>query len=148
MSQPWNGQGAGPLLQLRLWAKQSAPAEVVLTLVAGLALSGVLVWALLPAGHAVREVPMFGGLSVLLDERMVVAVRRNDSLLVRVDPARSAELLGVDGAEPAAMGAHRSMGPGWIAVSSAAFISAPPAPGSSGRLRLAPSPAPCPVSSA
>lgn len=77
--------------------------------------------ALLPAGHAVREVPMFGGLSVLLDERMVVAVRRNESLLVRVDPARSAELLSVDGAEPASMGAHRSMGPGWIAVSGAAL---------------------------
>lgn len=77
--------------------------------------------ALLPAGRAVREVPMFGGLSVLMDDRMVVAVRGNESLLVRVDPARSAELLNVEGAEPASMGAHRSMGPGWIAVSGTAL---------------------------
>ena len=78
--------------------------------------------ALLPAGHTVREVRMFGGMSLMLDERMLVAVRQ-DGLLVRVDPARSAELLGIEGAEPAAMGAQRSMGPGWIAVSGAAVAS-------------------------
>jgi TfoX/Sxy family transcriptional regulator of competence genes len=64
---------------------------------------------------------MFGGLSILLDERMLVAVRRNDSLLVRVDCERSAELLSVAGAEPASMGPHRSMGPGWITVSGSAL---------------------------
>jgi TfoX/Sxy family transcriptional regulator of competence genes len=78
--------------------------------------------ALLPAGRSVREVRMFGGLSLMLDERMLVSVRQ-DSLLVRVDPDRSAELLGVEGAEPAAMGTHRSMGPGWITVSGAAVSS-------------------------
>ncbi len=78
--------------------------------------------ALLPAGHAVREVPMFGGVSVMLDDRMLVAVRQ-DGLLVRIDPARSAELLDLPGAEPAAMGPHRSMGPGWIVVSGAAVNS-------------------------
>jgi TfoX/Sxy family transcriptional regulator of competence genes len=79
--------------------------------------------ALLPTGHDVREIPMFGGLSVLLDDRMLVAVRRDESLLVRVDPARSAELLSMAGAEPASMGAHRSMGPGWIDVSGEAVHS-------------------------
>ena len=66
---------------------------------------------------------MFGGRSIMLDERMLVSVRRDDSLLVRVDPDRSPELLAVPGAGPAAMGAHRSMGPGWIAVSGAAVSS-------------------------
>ena len=46
----------------------------------------------LPDG-AVREVPMFGGLSIMLDDSMVVSVGRDGSLLVRVDPGRSAELL-------------------------------------------------------
>ena len=80
--------------------------------------------ALLPPGHTVREVPMFGGRSIMLDERMLVAVRKDDSMLVRVDPDRSAELLGVPGAGPAAMGANRSMGPGWITVSGTALSSA------------------------
>lgn len=63
---------------------------------------------------------MFGGVSLMLDERMLVAVRQ-DSLLIRIDPGRSTELLSVAGAEPAAMGAHRSMGPGWITVSGRAL---------------------------
>jgi hypothetical protein len=88
---------------------------------AGTLLERVL--ALLPTGHDVREVPMFGGRSVMLDDRMVVSVRRDESLLVRVDPDRSPELLRVPGAGPAAMGPHRSMGPGWITVSSAAVAS-------------------------
>jgi TfoX/Sxy family transcriptional regulator of competence genes len=64
----------------------------------------------------VREVSMFGGLSFMLDNRMVVAVNRDGSLLVRVDPGRSAELLSVPDAQPAVMGADRPMGPGWITV--------------------------------
>lgn len=59
---------------------------------------------------------MFGGLSFMLEDSMVVAVTRDASLLVRVDPARSAELLAVPGAIPAVMGADRPMGPGWITV--------------------------------
>lgn len=82
------------------------------------------VLALLPPDRAVREVKMFGGRSIMLDDRMLVAVARDGGLLVRVDPARSAELLSVDGAGQASMGAHRSMGPGWIAVSEAGVFSA------------------------
>jgi TfoX/Sxy family transcriptional regulator of competence genes len=70
----------------------------------------------LPGDRAVREVSMFGGLSLLVDDRMVVSVGRDGSLLVRVDPGRSAELLAVPGARPAVMGADRPMGPGWIRV--------------------------------
>lgn len=66
---------------------------------------------------------MFGGRSIMLDDRMLMSIRRSDELLVRVDPARCAELLEVAGAEPAYMGAHRPMGPGWITVSAAAVSS-------------------------
>jgi TfoX/Sxy family transcriptional regulator of competence genes len=72
--------------------------------------------AALPRDGAVREVSMFGGLSFMLDNRMVVSVNRDGSLLVRVDPGRSAELLSVPDAQPAVMGADRPMGPGWITV--------------------------------
>ena len=71
----------------------------------------------LPGERAVREVSMFGGLSFLLEDRMVVAVGRDGSLLVRIDPRRSAELLAIPAARPAVMGADRPMGPGWITVS-------------------------------
>ena len=72
--------------------------------------------AALPANRAVREVSMFGGLAFMLDNRMVVCADRDGGLLVRLDPDRSAELLGVPGAQPAMMGADRPMGPGWITV--------------------------------
>lgn len=61
---------------------------------------------------------MFGGLSFMVEDRMVVAVRRNDELLVRIDPAQHAELLGRPGAQPAMMGSERPMGEGWIVVQS------------------------------
>ena len=72
--------------------------------------------AALPRDRALREVSMFGGLSFMLDNRMVVSVNRDGGLLVRVDPGRSAELLSVPDAQPAVMGADRPMGPGWITV--------------------------------
>ena len=72
--------------------------------------------AALPQEGEVREVSMFGGLSFMLDDRMVVSVHRDGSLLVRVDPDRSAELLCLPDARPAVMGAERPMGPGWITV--------------------------------
>lgn len=65
----------------------------------------------------VREVSMFGGLSFMVEGSMVVAAGREGDLLVRIDPARSDELLAVPGAKPAVMGTDRPMGPGWIAVS-------------------------------
>jgi hypothetical protein len=72
--------------------------------------------ATLPADRALREVSMFGGLSFMVDDSMVVAAGRDGDLLVRVDPGRNAELLAVAGARPAVMGADRPMGPGWITV--------------------------------
>lgn len=61
---------------------------------------------------------MFGGLSFMVDDKMVVAARRSGELLVRVDPARRGELLQLPGARPAVMRADRPMGPGWMTVSS------------------------------
>jgi hypothetical protein len=75
--------------------------------------------ATLPHDRRLREVSMFGGLSFMVDDSMVVAAGREGDLLVRIDPARHDELLAVAGAgaRPAVMGADRPMGPGWISVS-------------------------------
>ena len=72
--------------------------------------------AALPADRPVREVPMFGGLSFMVDDSLVVAAGRDGDLLVRIDPDRHDELLAVPGARPAVMGTDRPMGPGWIRV--------------------------------
>jgi TfoX/Sxy family transcriptional regulator of competence genes len=74
--------------------------------------------AALPPDRPVREVSMFGGLSFMVEDSMVVAAGRDGRLLVRIDPTRHDELLGLPGAEPAVMGADRPMGPGWIRVAS------------------------------
>jgi len=74
------------------------------------------VHALLPADREVREVPMFGGVSVMLDDEIVVAAGKDGSLLVRVDPDLGPDLHTRDGAGPAVMGADREMGPGWVRV--------------------------------
>lgn len=63
-----------------------------------------------------REVSMFGGVSFMVDERMVVAARRDGALLVRIDPGSAAELLARPGAHPALMGTGRPMGDGWISI--------------------------------
>lgn len=65
---------------------------------------------------SVREVKMFGGLSFMVNERMVVGVMGDGALLVRVDPQRASELLTINGARQAEMGAGGPMGKGWIAV--------------------------------
>jgi hypothetical protein len=70
----------------------------------------------IPTGRAVREVRMFGGISFMLDERMLVAARRGGDLLVRIDPDMHDDLLLRPGAHPALMGTERPMGPGWISV--------------------------------
>ena len=70
---------------------------------------------------AVREVSMFGGRSVMVDDRMLVSALRDGGLLVRIDPDRHDELLGRPGAEQAQMGRGRSMGPGWIEVAADAI---------------------------
>lgn len=68
-----------------------------------------------------REVPMFGGVSFMVDRRMVAAARREGELLLRIDPKDAADLLSRTGARPALMGADRPMGDGWIKVDPSAL---------------------------
>lgn len=70
----------------------------------------------LAAQLSVREVTMFGGLSFMVNEAMVVSVGSTGDLLVRVDPERDEEYLQVNGAHSAEMGPGRTMGKGWLAV--------------------------------
>lgn len=72
--------------------------------------------AALAAERSTRKVPMFGGRSFMVNEKVVVAVRGDGDLLVRVDPGQTSELIARPGAEPAEMGAGRAMGPSWIRV--------------------------------
>ena len=64
---------------------------------------------------------MFGGVSFMVEDRMVVAARREGTLLLRIDPADTEDLLARPGAHPALMGADRPMGDGWICVEQAAL---------------------------
>lgn len=70
---------------------------------------------------SVREVRMFGGLAFMVNERMVVSVGSDDDLLVRADPEGADNLLAIEGARPAEMGAGRAMGNGWISVTEEAI---------------------------
>lgn len=72
-------------------------------------------------GAQVREVRMFGVIAVMVDDAMAVAVDKDGSLLVRVDPAEDARLLESLDASRAEMGAGRSMGEGWIRVEARAL---------------------------
>ena len=71
---------------------------------------------LLPDQPAMREVSMFGGRSIMVNEKMIVSARADGGLLVRVDADRHDELLTRPGAAQAVMGRDRAMGPGWIEV--------------------------------
>ena len=73
------------------------------------------------AGRRIREVRMFGTVAVMVDDAMAVAVHEDGDLLVRVDPAQDARLLGSPGASRAEMGTGRSMGAGWIRVEAGAL---------------------------
>ena len=64
----------------------------------------------------VREVPMFGGRAIMVNDKMIVSAGKTGDLLVRVAADRHETLLGEPGAEQAHMGAGRVMGPGWITV--------------------------------
>lgn len=59
---------------------------------------------------------MFGGLSFMVADSMVVSVGSDGDLLVRAEPERTEELLAIAGARLAEMGAGRAMGDGWITV--------------------------------
>lgn len=63
-----------------------------------------------------RTVSMFGGLSFMVHDKMVVAAQRDGDLLVRIAPGQHPELVARPGVSPAEMGTGRSMGPGWISV--------------------------------
>lgn len=69
----------------------------------------------------VREVSMFGGRSVMVNEKMIVSALKDGGLLVRVAADRHDELLDRAGAAQAEMGPGRDMGPGWIEVSADAL---------------------------
>lgn len=66
--------------------------------------------------RSIREVKMFGAIAIMVDDAMAVAVHKDGSLLVRVDPAEDPKLIKRPHAARAEMGAGRSMGEGWIRV--------------------------------
>ena len=68
----------------------------------------------------VREVSMFGGRSVMVNDRILASALTDGSLLVRVDAARHDELVTRPGARQATMGRGRTMGRGWIEVAAGA----------------------------
>lgn len=69
----------------------------------------------------IREVSMFGGRSIMVNEKMILSALKDGGLLVRVDADRHQELLERPGATQAEMGPGRDMGPGWIEVSAEAI---------------------------
>lgn len=77
--------------------------------------------ATLAAERSTREVTMFGGLSFMVNDKMVVAMRSDGTMLVRVDPERNRELVALPGAGLAEMGAGRAMGRSWISVAEEAI---------------------------
>ena len=64
----------------------------------------------------VREVSMFGGRAIMVNDKMIVSAGKSGDLLVRADAERHEALLNEPGATQAQMGAGRDMGPGWITV--------------------------------
>lgn len=65
------------------------------------------------------EKRMFGGVCFMVRGKMALGVMSDGALLVRVDPARSDELLARQGTQQAEMGKGRSMGPSWLTVAPA-----------------------------
>ncbi|WP_327117403.1 TfoX/Sxy family protein [Nocardia sp. NBC_01730] len=70
----------------------------------------------LTAVPAVREVPMFGALSFMVNDKMLVAAQASGDLLVRVAPEWNRELTALPGVGKAEMGSGRAMGLGWVSV--------------------------------
>lgn len=77
--------------------------------------------ALIADEPVVREVSMFGGRSVMVNEKMIVSALKDGGLLVRVDADQHDVLLSRPGAVQAEMGPGRDMGPGWIEVAADAI---------------------------
>ena len=72
--------------------------------------------ALITDETVVREVSMFGGRAMMVNEKMIVSARKGGGLLVRIDAEQHDALLERPGAMQAQMGSGRDMGPGWIDV--------------------------------
>ncbi len=66
--------------------------------------------ALIADETAMREMSMFGGRSVMVNEKMIVSAGKGGGLLVRVNADRHDELLSRPGAMQAEMGPGRDMG--------------------------------------
>ncbi|ROZ63591.1 TfoX family protein [Kocuria soli] len=64
----------------------------------------------------VREVSMFGGRAIMVNDKMLVSAGKDGRLLVRVDAQQHEKLLQQPGTSQAEMGIGRTMGPGWITV--------------------------------
>ncbi len=60
------------------------------------------------------EKGMFGGLAFLINGNMAVAASGQGGILVRVDPAQSAQLISTTAASPMEMRGHTM--PGWLRV--------------------------------
>lgn len=65
----------------------------------------------------IREVKMFGGIALMVDDAMFASINDSGALLARVAPDRDTQLLDLSEASRAHMGAGRPMGNGWITVS-------------------------------
>lgn len=72
--------------------------------------------SLLSDEMSVREVSMFGGRALMVDDKLALSASKDGGLLVRVAADRDDELSSQQGASHAVMGRDRSMGPGWITV--------------------------------
>ncbi|WP_120003590.1 TfoX/Sxy family protein [Nesterenkonia muleiensis] len=77
--------------------------------------------SLLADQPVVREVSIFGGRSVMVNEKMIVSALKDGGLLVRVDADQHDKLLGRPGAVQAEMGPGCDTGPGWIEVEAEAI---------------------------
>ena len=60
----------------------------------------------------VREVSMFGGRAIMVNDKMIVSAGKSGDLLVRADAERHEALLDEPGATQAQMGAGRDIRPG------------------------------------
>jgi len=70
---------------------------------------------------SLREVAMFGGKAIMINDKMIVCAMRSGDLLVRIAPERHEELIARPGATQAEMGTGRSMGPSWLSVAADAI---------------------------
>ncbi|MFJ2541381.1 TfoX/Sxy family protein [Microbacterium sp. NPDC087589] len=77
--------------------------------------------ALLAFDGNVEEKRMFGTRAFLLEGRILVGARTGGVLLVRVDEEHGASLIARPGVTTAVMG-PRTMGTGWLDVSSSALV--------------------------